>query len=391
MTAVRIHVLVAISSLEIGGAEQQVVEVCRLLHGDEFEFDVAVFNGGGPLEGRLRETGAGVHVLYGRDSPAPRSKSARAFRAAATTLRLRRLLAKLRPDVLHSYLTETSALLAAARWPRRLPPFVFSKRSLVQWIARRSIYFPVARWTNRQANLILANSEAVRREALEKEGAPGERIRVVYNGVDTELVHPGVRPLTLAAELGIPADATVIGMVANQHLYKGHREVLEACAQLPESPDWRLVLVGREGNASEAVGKEISKRRLSGRVILAGPRTDIPRVLNLFDIFVSASHEEGFSNSVLEAMAAGRAIVATSVGGTVEQIESEVSGLLVPPRDASAMRAALERLLTDRELRRRFGRLARERAVASFSLERLRASMADVYRTQARAGRSVPA
>lgn len=373
------RILVAVGSLEVGGAERQIVEIARLLQGPEFEFLVVTTGGGGPLEAPLRRTGAAIQELSPAGSTLPASKTERGRRAVRNALRLREVIRAWRPDVLHAYMTETSAVAAAARWPHRRPFFIFSKRSLVQWIARDRIYYPLVRWTNARCDLILANSNAVRDEAIAKEGAPAEKIRVVYNGVDTGLYAPGSRPEALARELDIPEDATVVGMVANLHLYKGHLEVLTALSRIGTPGGVRILFVGREGNASETVREAVSRLGLSDRVVFAGARSDVPEVLRLIDVFVSASHEEGLSNSILEAMAAARPIVATTVGGSVEQIVPEVSGLLVPPRDAAAMETALRRMIAEPALRARLGAAARERALEIFSLDRLKRSMADIY------------
>jgi len=373
------RILVAVGSLEVGGAERQIVEIARLLQGPEFDFRVVTTAGGGPLEEPLRRTGAAMQALSPAGTALPASKVERGRRAVRNARRLREVIRAWRPDVLHAYLTETSAVAAAARWPHRRPFLIFSKRSLVQWIARDRIYYPLVRWTNARCDLILANSNAVRDEAIAKEGAPSEKIRVVYNGVDTELYAPGPRPETLARDLRIPQGAIVVGMVANLHLYKGHVEVLEALSRIGVGRDMRILFVGREGNASESVREAVGRLGLADRVVFAGPRSDVPEILRLFDVFVSASHEEGLSNSILEAMAAARPIVATAVGGSTEQIVPEASGLLVPPRDARAMEEALGRMLREPDLRARLGTAARERALEAFSLDRLKQAMAEIY------------
>jgi glycosyltransferase involved in cell wall biosynthesis len=127
------------------------------------------------------------------------------------------------------------------------------------------------------------------------------------------------------------------------------------------------------------VREALGRLGLADRVVFAGPRSDIPEILRLFDVFVSASHEEGLSNSILEAMAAARPIVATAVGGSAEQIVSEVSGLLIPPGDLPAMENALRRLIAEPGMRGRFGAAARRRALEIFSLDRLKRTMSEIY------------
>jgi glycosyltransferase involved in cell wall biosynthesis len=282
--------------------------------------------------------------------------------------------------VIHAYLVELSLVSAAARWPRRTPPLVISKRSLVRWIARDPVYFWLARWFNRQADLLLANSEAVRLDVMRMDGVEGERVEVIYNGVDTSVYAPGLPDEDLRRELGLPAGLPVVGMVANLNTYKGHGEVVEAAAALRvEGKRLALLFVGRDGNAAEALRQQVERLKLEN-VVFAGPRGDVPRMLRLMDVFVSASHEEGFSNSILEAMSAGRAIVTTSVGGSVEQIANGATGLVVPPRSPVALAAAVGRLLGDPALSEQLGSAAREEATRHFSNSSMLANVEAVYR-----------
>jgi glycosyltransferase involved in cell wall biosynthesis len=374
-----IRILIAVGTLGIGGAEGQILEICRCLGEREFRFDVVTMGEDGPLAADLKNAGARVHSLRVGGHGSGRAR--RLVRLLRAIPRCRALLRELRPDLIHAYLPEMCVVAAASRWPRRRPPLIASKRMLVRWISRDPIYFPIARWINRRADLVLANSEAVRQDAISKEGAERRRVCVIHNGVDTQRFRPGPPEDALARELSLPAGTPVIGMVANFHGYKGHTDMVEAAAILrAQGLKFSLVFVGRDGNGSEDVHRKIREAGLAESVRFAGPRADIPRFLSLFDVFVSASHEEGFSNSVLEAMASGRAIVGTSVGGTLEQIQDGVDGLLVEPGNPEGLASALSRLLQDPSLRARLAAAARAAAVQRFSLARLGEQTSSLYR-----------
>jgi len=372
----RPRVLHVIGSLDVGGAEGQIVEIVRGLAG-RFEFHVGLLSSGGPLEPLARAAGAEIHILSSRTGTM--RPALRAWRVARAQSRLRALIRRLEPDITHAWLFEMSLLAAVARWPHRATPFIVSRRSLVNWIARYPVYFPLSRWTNRQADLLLANSKAVRAEVMRKEGVEGRRVEVIYNGVDTTAYAPGPPDDGLRHELGLPPGLPVVGMVANLHAYKGHEEVVEAVAALRgEGHPCALLFVGRDGDAAVPLRHLIAERKLPD-VVFAGARPDIPRMLRLMDVFVSASHEEGFSNSILEAMSTGRAILATGVGGTVEQIEDGVSGLLVPPHAPIPLLTALRRLAGDPALRQALGAAARETALRKFGLTRAFEETAALY------------
>lgn len=373
------RVLCLVGTLDVGGAEGQIMEMCRALAG-RFEFHVATARPGGELEKEIRGTGARLHSLWRRRGETRGSRFWRAVRLIDSAMRLRRLFDRVRPDLIHAFLFEMSVVAAISRWPRRSPPLIVSRRSLVEWIAREKLYLPLARWSNRQAEVVLCNSEAVLRDAVQKEGLASARTMVVYNCVDTLRFRPGPADPELCRELGISPGVPVVTMVANLHRYKGHGDVLEAMAQLAKKGlDFVLLFVGRDGNASEDLRVQARQRNLSGRVIFAGLRSSVPEILRLTDVFVSASHEEGFSNSILEAMASGKAIVATAVGGTPEQIDPERTGILVPPKSPQSLEEAIGRLLEDSDLRTRLGMAAREAALQRFSVPTLMAELERIY------------
>jgi glycosyltransferase involved in cell wall biosynthesis len=381
-----IRILIAVGSLEIGGSERQIAEICRRLEEREFRIDVMTLSEGGPLAAALTGAAARVHSLGLNGTGS--SRGHRFLRLVQAIPRCRSRLRQLEPDLIHAYLPEMSVVAAASRWPRRNPPLIVSKRNLVRWVARDPIYFPIARWINRRADVVLANSRAVRQEVIAKEGARADRLRVIYNGVDAERFRPGPADEALAREFLLPAGVPVIGMVANLHGYKGHADVVEAAAILRgRGQRVMLLFVGRDGDASEDLRRKVRDAGLGDCVRFVGPRRDVPDLLPLFDVFVSASREEGFSNAILEAMAAARAIVGTSVGGTLEQIRDGENGLLVEPEDPANLASALTRMLREPELRLRLGASARQTAIRSFSLEKAADQMASLYREVIRKSR----
>jgi glycosyltransferase involved in cell wall biosynthesis len=150
----------------------------------------------------------------------------------------------------------------------------------------------------------------------------------------------------------------------------------------------RIVGDGPERPALEA---EIRAAGLLQRVELAGERRDVPQLLEDADVFVLSSRSEGAPLSILEAMAAGLPVVASAVGGVPEIVDDGTTGLLVPPGDAGALAAALERLLADPALRSRLGGAGWERVRERFDLAQLRRSHLELYdRELARVGRATP-
>jgi glycosyltransferase involved in cell wall biosynthesis len=161
----------------------------------------------------------------------------------------------------------------------------------------------------------------------------------------------------------LPEEAPVIGSIGRLNEQKGHRYLLDAAARVfATMPDARLVLVG-DGDQEPALRAQAQALGIAPRVVFAGHRTDVPALLESFDVFCISSTYEGTPLTLFEAMAAGKAIVSTAVDGCREVLEHERTGLLVPPRDAEALGQALARALSDPDLRRSLAEAARRESV----------------------------
>lgn len=215
---------------------------------------------------------------------------------------------------------------------------------------------------------IVAVSEATRM-SLVRQGYPAERLITVYNGI--EPTGP-VEPTRLA-------DGPTILEVARLAEVKGQRALIAAVAQLEAT----AVLVGtdleRDGAYEAELRAEVNRLGVEGRVVFAGQRDDVPALVAGCDIFCLPSRAEGLPLVALEAMAHGKPVVATAVGGTPEVVVDGVTGLLVPPGDADALRAALADLLADPERARRLGVAGRDRVRTSFSASATDARILRIY------------
>ncbi len=153
--------------------------------------------------------------------------------------------------------------------------------------------------------------------------------------------------------------------------YKGHASLIDATVQILEKfPNTKVLLVG-DGPRRSQMENKVSALALSDTIIFTGIRQDVREILPLFDLFVLPSLSEGLPVSILEAMAASKPVVATYVGGVPEAVVDGVTGLLVPPRDPTALAQAIVHLLGDPDLRQQMGQAGRERVLEHFSVERM--------------------
>lgn len=289
--------------------------------------------------------------------------------------RLSRVIKQLRPDIVHAHDPHGVAMAALAlsmSTQLAKPPLIASRR--VDFRLRGSA---LSRWKYRQVDCFICASTAIRK-LLVAAGVPEARVVTVHEGIDLDRV-AAAPPANLHEELWLPHDAPIVGNVAALVPHKGQRHLVEAAALVVRQvPDARFVIAG-EGELKESLERHIKDHHLEKHVLLAGFRPDVLSVHKAFDVFVMSSVTEGLGTSLLDAMAAGKPIVATRTGGIPEVVVDEETGILVPPRDHQAMADAIVRLLNDAALRERLGQAGLTRARQKFSAERMVQNTLRVY------------
>lgn len=285
---------------------------------------------------------------------------------------------KTRPgiDVLNTHSSTDSWLAALACTTLRGAPPVVRTRHVSTPVGDNT----AARWLYQRATRhIVTAGEALREQLIRDNHFDPARITSVPTGIDLERFKPRDRP-EARRTLGLDPQRRYLGIVATLRNWKGHTYLLEAFARLaPLYPDWDLLLVGG-GPQRHNLERRLGEPGLNGRVRMVGNRDDAERWFNAFDLFVLPSYgEEGVSQSVMQAMASGLPVVATTVGSITEAVQDGGTGLLVPPRDTDALHAALARLMGDEALRRRLGAVGLDYARRHFGLEHMLARMEVVF------------
>lgn len=361
-----------IGSLALGGAETQLVRLVNGLDRDRYRPSIICMSERGVLMDSLAKD---VVVTVASETESPRRTRSRVLLAARLLVGLARAIRDQRPHVVHSYLPAAYVLGSVAAWSAGVPLIVAGRRGVtlpdlygtVRWRT-------LAKQANRVIDVHICNSKAVQRVAVWEEGIKPERTRVVYNGID---LPPSAPPAVLPADW--QSRSVRAAMVANLIYYKGHRQVLEAVANVVNRyPSFLLVLMG-EGPEREALGDAIQRLTIGGNVVFAGTRPDAPRLLTSFDFTILGSSEEGFPNAVMESMAVGVPVVATAVGGVPELIEDGVHGRLVKFGDVDAMAGAIEWMIEHPGERRLMGDAAMYRIGSEFSTERMVSQTEAVY------------
>ena len=359
----RIRVAFCIDNMGVGGTELNALRTAERLDRARFEVVVVCLQSDGPLLARYHERGIRVLRL-----PIGHLYGIRALRQAR---RLRRFFLEERIDIVHCHDVYDNIFSVACARSARVPVVIASRRWWDE-VPRRVLRL-LNQHAYRLADRVIANSLTVAQLLIAREGVLAERVSVVPNFVGEEAFAPvsdGARRARLAA-FDVPPHALVAGCVAGVRPVKDHASLIRALAVLhPGWPSLHLVLVG-DGEARPALQALVAQLELGDVVHFAGGQPNVPNPHALFDVSVLCSLSEAFPNSIVEAMAAGTAVVATRVGGVGDAVADGVTGLLVPPRAPEPLAAAIEALLRDPVWRERMGRAGRQRAYDEFHESRV--------------------
>ena len=362
-------------SFHQGGSERQAVQLTRLLREDEtYNIFLAAMNDQGVLRGEVEKSGF-------TDIPEFPLTS---FYDSNFLKQLRKCVNFLRENKIeivqtHDFYTNVFGIAAAKL--ARVPLKIASKRetggmrSRSQRIIERQIF--------KIADRIVVNSEAVKKYLI-ADGVDEEKIKVIYNGLDLERLRPKTTDRAkILSDLHLPTDKKIkfITLVANlRHTVKNQPMFLRAAAKiLDKFPDAHFVLAG-EGGLKGDLENLAKNLEIERNTHFIGRCAKIPELLSVSYACVLTSFHEGFSNSILEYMAAGKPVVATSVGGAGEAVIENETGYLIASDDDEALANRLIELLEDEEKAACFGAKGREIVTEKFSLEKQLKKTLELYK-----------
>ena len=304
----------------------------------------------------------------------PIARSLNPFKHVLSLLRLIRLFRRERFDLLHVHTPVAALLGRVAARVAGVPMVVYTAHGFYFHDDKRPLpkaVFVFLEWLGgRITDLLFTENEEDARTAVEKHFLPATRVQAIGNGINFEQFDPAHTNsrTTIRAELGIPPDAVVTGIIARQVGEKGYVEFLEAAKSVVAQgfPAY-FVAVGERLPSDHAGGVAaeiiIAKALLGERLIITGLRSDIPALLSAMDIFTLPSYREGMPRTIIEAMVMAKPVVATNIRGVREEVVDGETGLLVPSRDANALTNAIIILVKDRAMRERMGDAGRARAL----------------------------
>lgn len=356
--------MLLVKGLGRGGAEQLLVSAAPYLDTTSFQYEVAyLLPRKDALVDRLETFRLPVHCLDGARGP-------------GWMRRLRAVVREHEIDLVHSH---SPFVGVGARMALRGKRLVHTEHNVWERLQRATYWGNLL--TFFRNDHVFAVSEQVRASIRYPRILRFLRmppVETLHHGLDPEAVASWQFRDEVREEFGLPGEAPVVGTVGNLTPKKQHRDLLDAAVKVrSEFPDLRVVLVGL-GPLESALREQARRLGLGSTVIFAGFRDDVPRVVSAFDVFVLSSVHEGLPISMLEAMALGKPVVVTEVGGIREVVEHGKEGLIVPTGNPAALAEGILTLLRDASMRERFGEAGRRRA-ADFDIRSTVRRIEEVY------------
>jgi glycosyltransferase involved in cell wall biosynthesis len=360
-----------VSTFEVKTDTKWLVQLARHLAGREFAFHAACFHTPRPIRDQLESAGAKTFDLGVRGECDPRA-----------ILRAHRLIRELEPDIVHTHLLRADLLAGlAARWAGT-PSIVSTIYAMGEY--RRARRRRSDAWLDRACALLpthwIAVCEAVRQDCIRRQGIDPGRISTIHTGIEPPAAIDPAAARNLRRAWGIDDDQPLVVALARLSYEKGIDTLIEAASLLATVvPTARFVVVG-DGPERPALAERINLHGLHDVFRLAGFHDDVWTALAAADVFCLPSHSEGMPNALLEAMIAGRPIVASAVGGVIEAIRSGENGLLAEPGRPASLAAALRAMIEDPVSAARMAESARRTALGRFHVRDVAGRYAAFYR-----------
>jgi len=362
----RIKVLIILKNLKAGGTENRMCLLAANMDRSRFDVRVAALMAGGELEKRLEREGIPSYVFSFPESP-------RSVGLPVEFFRLVFWMMKLKPQVVLSsiFWADIYGTLSAAL--NRVPVILSGRGTVFHEMRSRPLAWAVRCFSNLFAHGIIANSRAAAQSAIRDERLPPRKVFIIQGGVDLKAFRCGNAGCQKKmSDFGFSPGDRIVCMVANLWPVKRHKDLIRAFELVHSHiPNSALVLVGRDCGCFTECRALADSLGIGARVHFLGSQAHVAEILRAVDVGVLCSEREGFSNVILENMAAGIPMVVTDAGGNAEAVQNGINGFVVPVSDVRGLADSIVKLLSDDKLRARMGAAGRRIAEQRFSSENM--------------------
>ena len=356
-----------ITRLDKGGSAETTLQVASLLNREKYDIFL--------VHGLSLESNMGVMEQEAliRDLSLAEKKGVRVFTISSLVRRLSlrndllafvsiyRLIKRIKPHTVHTHTSKAGVLGRFAAYLAGVPIIIHTPHghvfhSYYGYIVTKMIVF-VERIMSLMTDKITALTDKERDEHLERGIASIEKYVIVHSGVMLQhIMNKDIDVETGKKKLGIPQNSNVIGTVGRLVPVKGHKYLVSAAKRVTKEFENTVFVFVGDGYLESILERQAESLGIRKNTIFAGWRSDVIDVLSLFDIFVLPSLNEGMGKVLIEGMALGKPIVASSVGGIIDLVKNDDNGILVPPRDSDALGDAILKLIRNRNMAQELGR-----------------------------------
>jgi glycosyltransferase involved in cell wall biosynthesis len=375
------HLCIVVGTLNLGGCEKHLSYYLPELNKEKFNVTVFTLSEDGELAEEARSKGVNVIAPWVSSSGKKRNAVLRVLRLFLVAVQFLIFTFRHKPDLVHYFLPGSYLFCYPIAYLAGVRKHIVSRRSLNDYQKDQpAIIIKYERWLHLRMSALLGNSKAVVTQLIEEELTPADKTFLIYNGIKKHPQDIFLKKKDYREKLNISPDTVLISVIANLIPYKGHADLIKSAALIKSKNNWHMIFVGEDfTNIKQSLIELAREQGVEDKISFLGKKDDVPYYLAASDIGVLASHQEGFSNALLESMLAGLPMVVTNVGGNPEAVIDSKTGYVVPPHNEHELAKKINKLIDDAELRKEFGQLAKERVETEFSLDNCVSEYEKIY------------
>lgn len=375
------HIRIIIGSLEVGGTELHLTQILPSLADKGWKFTILVLSNKLTLKDRLNHPNITIESISSTNMRF--SIYGNLIKCFKVFLLIRKNFLKDPHSLTHFFLPEAYFVgMILAKFYRLTGPLVMSRRSLNSYQRRHKVLGYLEPFLHRSCDLILVNSQAIKNQLIFDEAVPESKISIIYNGVDEHRFLKDVNKTCVKEDLDIPLNSFIMVVTANLIHYKGHHDLLDALGSIKNQlgSNWFLIVVGHDRGQLNPLKSQATSLGIDQHIRWVLNSQEPLPYLSIADIGILPSHEEGFSNAILEMMASGLPVITTDVGGNPEAVIHNKTGLITPSKNPKALGTAILSFFRTPKKRHAFGKAGKMHFHKHFTLPHCVEQYAKAYR-----------
>tara|TARA_Y100001970_G_scaffold285407_1_gene405014 strand:- start:675 stop:1829 length:1155 start_codon:yes stop_codon:yes gene_type:complete len=367
------NIIIVIDSLDGGGAESQAIKLANGLNKENVNVTLFPLRSGGALTKHAKDLD--IKIVEGDFQSSRDIKSlVKGFILLCKTIRSNN------PAIVHTFLPLSNFIGSLAGLISKARYTITSRRGLIKLNYLKKRWRLFDKISNFLSDKIIVNTEAIIDEMINVDDVDLDKVICIRNGINLNKFNiKNYRRNDMRSKLALSSCDFAWAKVANFSSIKGHKDLINAFKDIHIKYNSKLFLIGKDNGTLKELKDLVNTKGLENKIKFLGFREDIPEILLAMDGYICASHTEGFSNAILEAMASGLPIIATNVGGNSEIIKHKKNGLLIKSKDQNAIASTMIKIMKDSTLSQKISEDAKKTVNEKYNTEKMVKSYIDVY------------